>query len=1273
MLRVYYSDSGKHSDKEVQAFSRIWSFLEKNFGDSDIDIRLLLWSWVFRDVHDSIQAEPKPGKKPPSDAVEFDYLILTPNLLAVGEYKNFDGINLDGSENEVWTLFDEKRNKKVRLKHGSKNNINPYHQLINNRRGFSGSILQLCKTFNSWTGKNLMHSINMLLTFKGPIHGRSQHIESLLNKDKSFKILDIASGDLDILKYLINTNELSAFKKPFSSSQLDSIIDLIGFDPKKPKSRSQGFEFKIEKSLERYSEFLKNRFRNSGFEGLTPRLFSGNSFKQFPEIFVEPYFKPEILETEDMDEQDYFLSSRVKLNRILENDNILILGDPGSGKTTLIKHLTLSFLKSKHKDPGNSPDYYFPIYLRASDLAKGIENGNYEELIKYLLFDEYRKFSDILEYFISKERVILMIDGLDEIPDRVLGVRVNKATLDLKLCKPGIKLILTSRIYRNRDIVFESNFKKFFIQELSSGQQSRFLESWLNEIYEPDKQAEMQKKLKNELFKNRNLRRISRNPLILTMIIIMFSQGIKLSDNKIFLFESITDTLVDSWPLYHREKLLPKHEIIFILKQTASFILRSSNDNQISEFNLRSILTDRFNAIDNGIQEPEINQKIDRFLEMLEKDTGYLISRGRDKNGMFIFSFIHKSFYEYMASLQFAESWLKGEIEIRDYIHKSEFRETIFNAADYLSLLGHDKSTLFLENIFNLQSNLDEYLHRDWILVGDFLKSGIKVEQGFLNKYLEEIINLILKTKIHSVSNLAIYLLQHLEIEKIPDKIKKLLVIKKKEGMIKRSYKNIINLILGLDENIDKTALLRGFLDKFMDYISRICLPYLGLSRLGREIEPGDRFLYIHKYRYQTILKIHDDDILKKSGLKPLMLKQFSEIDFQDDDDFPEWDLVIFDYDEISSEGLEPIMERLAEYRFYSEDEGSALPVNSYDGFMNFEMKLFVFQHLARFMETFTKFFLGRVRLVRENIMDMFMEYQNDSTYPLFKEMLFTLMSFSRVKPKGYQDLMAAYLKSPDNKLKISILNFLLGKNVSRFRLNRNDIINHLYDDDKEIRHAAALVLIQNFEITHDIMKRVIDNLFKAGQRGSVKVDSNISYEIMALVPKHGVEEDFQYLMKYVQKYGKLPRSRIEDVEPGILLRNDQVNKDRLQNIFDILIGSKAGAVVESTLQFRFNYPWLKLKPGFIMKLLTGQRDFKKDRLLAVLNKEELERKEVFAWLLGKVQKFPGIDNLTLTIALNKIKDPDLIKRIIEKATVQIKKHPDTRIAYRILITQLSK
>lgn len=324
------------------------------------------------------------------------------------------------------------------------------------------------------------------------------------------------------------------------------------------------------------------------------------------------------------------VKQKFKIEEIIETGrDSIIVGDFGSGKTTILKRISFEIIdKSELKD-----QFKFPVFLLARNFI--YHHFDIELYVKYEInFLIKGKSVDCTEY-LNSGRIIVLIDGLDDIIDGDKEKFIE--SLDsFKTLYPRVQLILATRpiLLLEKEKIFE-NFRKFEIQPLEFSQIAELVDKW----YPTD---QLQKnKLLNVLKKTSLFVSISKTPLAITLLTIIFEDEDKVDEipaNITELYNKFTEVFSGRWD---REKGISSQD---------KFGIRSHLINQVAfymHFNKKVELSEKdlFDFVD--------KYKADKRYDDI--DTIDLISDFLNRNPLIImqydrYKFLHLSFQEYYAS-----------------------------------------------------------------------------------------------------------------------------------------------------------------------------------------------------------------------------------------------------------------------------------------------------------------------------------------------------------------------------------------------------------------------------------------------------------------------------------------------------------------------------------------------------------------------------------------------------------------------------------------------
>jgi predicted NACHT family NTPase len=345
------------------------------------------------------------------------------------------------------------------------------------------------------------------------------------------------------------------------------------------------------------------------------------------------------------------------LEAVNKHPKLMILGKPGTGKTTFLKHLAVQCIEGKFK-----PNLV-PLFVTLKDFA---EDPDKPSLLNYLIElsanhgveptkvdteSSTTPFKSHVELLLNQGRVMLLLDGLDEVKE-VDHSRVLRQLKDFASSKFHKNLItVTCRIAAEK-YRFEQ-FTDVEIADFDDQQIAAFASRWFQAKQDLPKAEIFMDKLKQ----SRGIWELATSPLLLTLLCTVFEKSGTFPANRSKLYKEGLDELLKEWDAkndirrdqaYKRLSLPRKKDL---LSQIAMDTFERENYRFEQEEIERKITVYIRNLPDANIKEEALQLDSEAVLKSIEAQHGLLVEQARG-----IYSFSHLTFHEYFTARKLVTS-----------------------------------------------------------------------------------------------------------------------------------------------------------------------------------------------------------------------------------------------------------------------------------------------------------------------------------------------------------------------------------------------------------------------------------------------------------------------------------------------------------------------------------------------------------------------------------------------------------------------------------------
>lgn len=416
-------------------------------------------------------------------------------------------------------------------------------------------------------------------------------------------------------------------------------------------------------------------------------------------LFVEPLFARRYV-SPDEDPENWFSEAKTLFDALEEESALVLLGDPGIGKSTVLNYVAWLLSRPATNDLIDRIGWKLPIpmVLRELQLQDVTDfEGLLNAFLNHAMCAPLLKDNGIyLMQSLVEGRAFLLLDGIDEVGDQQAREKLRAAVVDGLARYPNCRWLLSSRIVGYDEVPFtdlsdqknedqkngegdtapqamrdqrivrepqETNrrdegggFALRYIAPFDDPRIGAFASNW---YAQREAAAARARKSASHLVRavhaNDAIRRLARIPNLLTMMALIHRIETTLPHGRALLYDRITEAYLESIDTFRGIDLGP-HD----LTRKKSWLARIGFEMQrrrvaqddtagfdiLVDFDaVESWLTDEMSS---GVTSPDLPSARD-FLKTVGQRSGLFLPRGEGQ-----YAFVHLSFQEYFAAVALA-------------------------------------------------------------------------------------------------------------------------------------------------------------------------------------------------------------------------------------------------------------------------------------------------------------------------------------------------------------------------------------------------------------------------------------------------------------------------------------------------------------------------------------------------------------------------------------------------------------------------------------------
>jgi hypothetical protein len=330
---------------------------------------------------------------------------------------------------------------------------------------------------------------------------------------------------------------------------------------------------------------------------------------------------------------------------------LMVLGAPGSGKSTFLRRIGLEAFKRKK---GEYEHECLPVFLELKRFTSGSVNviEIIAEEFEVCGFPEAQQFT---EKALEKGKLLVIFDGLDEVPTRNLNAVVGQIQ-DFVDRYDNNRFIASCRT-----AAYRSSFQRFQdveIADFSHEQIEQFISNWFST--EVDREAQTGQKCWELLQKDEYAaaKELAKTPLLLTFLCVVYDESQTFPNHRSRLYHKALRILLEKWAAEKRLERDPIYEGLHI--ELEEILLTEIADQGFQQdqlfFDKREIVQQIKNFLAENLNAPQ-HLNGEAVLDAMAVQQGILVERAED-----IYSFSHLTLQEYLTAQHIVDNHQVQEI-----------------------------------------------------------------------------------------------------------------------------------------------------------------------------------------------------------------------------------------------------------------------------------------------------------------------------------------------------------------------------------------------------------------------------------------------------------------------------------------------------------------------------------------------------------------------------------------------------------------------------------
>lgn len=370
-------------------------------------------------------------------------------------------------------------------------------------------------------------------------------------------------------------------------------------------------------------------------------------------------------------------------------DKFIVLGKPGAGKTTFLKHIMFQSLD------GRPECKRIPVFISLKDFS---DSGKF--ILDYIV-DEFDicGFPDARLFVLrvlTQGKCQLLFDGLDEVSKKQEDFVISELS-NFSRKYSSNQFVISCRIAAYS--YWFDTFTDVEIADFTDAQIKQFISNWFAD------ESSTAERCWHQMSLDPPIKELATVPLLLTLLCLAFSETMEFPPNRADLYKEAIDALLKKWDSSRRIKRSQIYKHLSVKRKEFLFsrIAAETFDQGryfIPQRTLEGYISDFIQHLPES-SEAALETDSEAILKAIEAQHGILVQRARG-----IYSFSHLTFQEYFTAQYIVEHSDEGTLEklVNQHLYDDRWREVFLLTAGMLQTADN-----FLQLI---KSSIDEIVKK---------------------------------------------------------------------------------------------------------------------------------------------------------------------------------------------------------------------------------------------------------------------------------------------------------------------------------------------------------------------------------------------------------------------------------------------------------------------------------------------------------------------------------------------------------------------------------